>query len=323
MQINLLRLMDEKACYELLREIRWTDGLQCPHCQHMEISKNGMDEHHCYRQRYKGKNCNRRFDDLTNTIFSGSSKELKTWLICMYLMGLNISNSQIAKELEISEPTAQLMTEKLRAGIVKKKPTIELTDVVEIDEVYVVCGHKGQPEKVKQAGRSARRRRLKGARGRGTLANEKPPILGLVQRGGALVMRLLPNVKQVTIKPIIEQYVRPDTLINTDEYSIYNRLKEWGYSHKTVCHSSGEYARDEDGDGFHEVHVNTQEGIWSLLRSWLRPHRGISQEKMPIYVGFFEFVFNIRKRGKALLEDLFLTILKPDIRIIEDILPSP
>lgn len=52
---------------------------------------------------------------------------------------------------------------------------------------------------------------------------------------------------------------------------------------KSVCHSAGEYARDEDGDGFHEVHINTMEGFWSLLRSWLRPHRGISQEKLPIY----------------------------------------
>jgi transposase len=65
------------------------------------------------------------------------------------------------------------------------------------------------------------------------------------------------------------------------------------------CHSRGEYARDEDGDGFHEV--NTLEGFWSLLRSWLRPHRGISQEKLPIYLGFFQFVHNTRKRDKALL----------------------
>ena len=47
-----------------------------------------------------------------------------------------------------------------------------------------------------------------------------------------------------------------------------------GYQHKTVCHERGEYARDEDCDGFCEVHVNTMEGFWSLLRSWLRPHRG-------------------------------------------------
>jgi len=73
---------------------------------------------------------------------------------------------------------------------------------------------------------------------------------------------------------------------------------------KSVNHGRGEYARDEDGDGFCEVHVNTMEGFWSLLRSWLRPHRGISQEKLPVYLGFFEFVHNVRKRGKALLPAL-------------------
>ena len=62
---------------------------------------------------------------------------------------------------------------------------------------------------------------------------------------------------------------------------------------------------NEDGDGFHEVHVNTMEGFWSLLRSWLRPHRGLSQEKLPIYLGFFEFVHNVRRRGQALLGSLF------------------
>jgi hypothetical protein len=61
---------------------------------------------------------------------------------------------------------------------------------------------------------------------------------------------------------------------------MYARLERWGYVHKSVNHGRGAYARDEDGDGFCEVHVNTMEGFWSLLRSWLRPHRGISQEKL-------------------------------------------
>ena len=76
-----------------------------------------------------------------------------------------------------------------------------------------------------------------------------------------------------------------------------------------VCHSKGEYARDEDQDGFHEVPVNTMEGFWSLLRSWLRPHRGLSQDKLPLYLGFFEFMHNMRKRGKALLELLIQGVL--------------
>ena len=115
---------------------------------------------------------------------------------------------------------------------------------------------------------------------------------------------MLANVRQKTIKPIITGAVATGALIHTDEYAIYARLEEWGYGHKTVCHGHGEYARDEDGDGFCEVHVNTMEGFWSLLRSWLRPHRGISQDKLPSYLGFFQFVHNARRRGRALLEAL-------------------
>ena len=122
---------------------------------------------------------------------------------------------------------------------------------------------------------------------------------------------MLANVQQDTIKPIIQKVVTVGSNVFTDEYNIYNRLTEWGYAHQTVNHSQGEYARDEDGDGFHEVHTNTIEGFWSLLRSWLRPHRGISQEKLPIYLGFFEFIHNSRKRGKALLPSLVEILVAP------------
>ena len=142
------------------------------------------------------------------------------------------------------------------------------------------------------------------------MEKEKPPIFGMIERGGQLVLNVLDNVKQKTIEPIIKSVVSSGTLIHTDEYDIYARLPEWGYRHKTVCHSKGEYARDEDGDGFCEVHVNTMEGCWSLLRSWLRPHRGISQEKLPTYVGFFEFIHNARKRGKSLLNSLVMLMVK-------------
>lgn len=116
--------------------------------------------------------------------------------------------------------------------------------------------------------------------------------------------RIGADVKQKTIEPFIKKTIDPGTLVYTDEYSIYARLCAWGYGHKSVNHGRGEYARDEDGDGFCEVHVNTMEGFWSLLRSWLRPHRGISQEKLPLYLGFFECVHNTRKRGKTLLPAL-------------------
>jgi len=106
----------------------------------------------------------------------------------------------------------------------------------------------------------------------------------MIQRGGRVIMRVLDHGCQVTIHPIIEQFIKPGTLVNTDEYDIDCRLTEWGYEHKMVCHGHGEDARNEDGDGHHEIHVNTMEGAWSLLRSGLRPHRGISQERLPAYV---------------------------------------
>ncbi len=117
-------------------------------------------------------------------------------------------------------------------------------------------------------------------------------------------MRMLANVQQVTIRPASEATVAAGAPVHTDEYDVYARLEEWGYGHKTVRHARGEYARDDDGDGSCEVHLNTAEGLWSLLRSWLRPHRGISQEKLPAYLGFFQAVHNARRRGKALLGTL-------------------
>jgi transposase-like protein len=131
----------------------------------------------------------------------------------------------------------------------------------------------------------------------------------MIQRTGEVVIQMLANVQQATIAPLIQARLAPGTQVFTDEYDIYARLSSWGYPHKTVCHSIGEYARDDDGDGFCEVHVNRIEGFWSLLRSWLRPHRGISQENLPLYLGFFEFVHNAKKRGKALLGSLLELLL--------------
>jgi transposase len=141
------------------------------------------------------------------------------------------------------------------------------------------------------------------------LAKEKPPVFGMIQRCGEVVIQMLANVRQQTIKPLIKDTVLPGSMIYTDEYAIYNRLNDWGYKHNSVNHGAREFARDEDGDGFCEVHVNTIEGFWSLLRSWLRPHRGISQEKLPIYLGFFEFVHNVGRRGKALIHSLIELLL--------------
>jgi transposase len=133
----------------------------------------------------------------------------------------------------------------------------------------------------------------------------------MIQLTGQVLIRMLENVKQVTIGPLIQGTCAEESVVYTDEYDIYARLSEWGYDHRTVCHAKGKYARDDDVDGFCETHVNTLEGFWSLLRSWLPPHRGISQEKLPLYLTFFEFIHNVRARGKSVLGSLIGLLIAP------------
>src|SRR5262249_7967526 len=135
---------------------------------------------------------------------------------------------------------------------------------------------------------------------------------GMIERGGQVVIHLVAHVKQKTIEPLMKDTIASGTLVCTDESSIYAPRDMWGYEHKSDNHGGGECARDDDGDGLCEVHVNTMEGVWSLLRSWLRPHRGISQEKLPLYLGFFEFVHNVHKRDKALLGSLIGLLVSED-----------
>lgn len=309
LEINLIHQLDDAKCYETVRKMRWQSAVCCPKCNNLSIIKRGKDETQVERQRYQYKGCGVNFDDLTDTIFAGHHQPLRVWILCLYLMGLNLSNGQIAKELGLDKDDVQKMTTQLRQGIVDGKGEVQLSGEVECDEVYVTAGPKGNPDAVKKKGRQGRPNRLKGSRGRGTLEKEKPPIFGMIERGGEVVIRMLDNVQRTTIEPLIKATIMLGSQVYTDEYAIYNALTEWGYPHKTVCHGAGEYARDEDGDGFCEVHVNTMEGFWSLLRSWLRPHRGISQEKLPLYLGFFEFVHNSKKRGKALLSSLLQNLL--------------
>lgn len=120
MELKILNLVTDAKCYEYLRSVRWSSGVSCPHCKTRKVVKNGKSSHDEHIHRYKCTSCGRGFNDLTETIFAHSNEPLKVWILCLYFMGLNLSNRQIAQELDMSEPTAQRMTEVLRSGIVKK-----------------------------------------------------------------------------------------------------------------------------------------------------------------------------------------------------------
>lgn len=151
--LTLTNLLEEAKCYDSVRKLRWPDGVVwCPKCGADEVIKRGKDDTHPHRQRYHCKGCQRQFDDLSDTVFAGRHQPLRVWMGCLYLMGLNLSNQQIAEELGLNQSDVHQMTGQLRQAIVDKKPEVQLSGEVECDEVYVTAGHKGHPEAVKKRG---------------------------------------------------------------------------------------------------------------------------------------------------------------------------
>jgi transposase len=129
----------------------------------------------------------------------------------------------------------------------------------------------------------------------------------MIQRTGAVLIRMLENVEKVTIRPLIQETITEGSVVDTDEYDIYARLSEWGYDHCTVCYAKREYA----GSRSCETHANTLEGFWSMLRGWLLPHRRISKKKLKLYPAFLEFMHKVRARRKSVLEAPISLLIAP------------
>ena len=149
---TLSGLMDDAKCFALVRRHRWPGGVRCPACDSPAVIRDGCDDTQPNRQRYRCKGCAGRFDDLTGTVLAGRHQPLRVWVLCLYFMGLNLSNRQIAAELGLDAADVQAMTEQLRGGLVARTPPVRLEGEVEIDEVHVAAGHKGQPAAVAKRG---------------------------------------------------------------------------------------------------------------------------------------------------------------------------
>lgn len=291
----LLDLLDEMTCACMLRDFRWKDGVSCPHC-HSQQTSQFHDANYTEIYRYQCWQCGKTFTDKTGTIFEYSPATLPEWFLCIHLVSLKCSTQEISEELEITYDLADAMVKKLGKCFFDRPAADKLFGYVEIDEAYQNAGEKG----VEQTEREPRRR-ANNRRGRGTMETDRPPLMGIIQRGGLLRLQVMENVQKTTIEPFIQQTIQEGSTIYTDEYNIYNGLTMLGYTHDTVNHSAGEYARGE-------VHCNTIEGIWSLVRQWLRSHRGVSKKFLKYYVAITEFFYNVKRVADPPLAFLFQTI---------------
>jgi transposase len=150
------------------------------------------------------------------------------------------------------------------------------------------------------------RRRANKIPGHGTWDNDRPPVCGGVGReGGQVRLSVTERSDGETLDTVVRRASWPMVEVNTDEWCGYNGLPAMGRSRATVCPAAGEWARDDDGDGIREVHVNTLEGLWTGLRNFLRPFRGVSKVYLYQYVAMFEWGYNVKRVTEAFVCALF------------------
>ena len=105
-------------------------------------------------------------------------------------------------------------------------------------------------------------------------------------------MRVVKRTDAVTLRQHVQSFTCADADVNTDEWIGYTKLAR---KHVIVSHGLKEWARDDDGDGVREVHVNTMEGTWTTVRNFLRPFRGVHKRHLAGYIAVCEFSINLKR----------------------------
>ena len=294
MRFPITDLLDEQECYDFLLNTLHPDGLKCPEGHPLPQDQAPHDVSRSPLVAYKCRTCGRVYNLFTGTVWSGTQYDCMAVVLVMRGIAQGVPTKQLADELGRDYGTLLERRHRIQRLALENKPNEPLPDKhTEADEMFQNAGEKGEQHSDPD---DPPRRRANKQRGSGTMENDRPPIHGVVGReSGQIRLTVCDNTQQATIEPHVESYTEPNTTLYTDESSAYNHVADTGRCHSTVCHSQGEWARDDDGDGIREVHCNTLEGIWTGLRNFLRPFRGIHKAYLELYVAMFEWSHNLKR----------------------------
>jgi transposase-like protein len=279
----------EASAANLVQQVRWREGLQCPHCQSESVIKYGS-----YRecQRYRCKNCGRTFNDKTGAIFACEKVAEKLLFAYYSLLRFNTSIRQLDAELDVSYRSLHRRAERFARTL--DAPRIDLVGPVEIDEFYVSAGKRGR-----QRDQPSRLRGLS-KRGLGSYDGDKPPVFVLVDRGSDQ-RYVIPSksADESIVRLLLDNHEEESLTVYTDRFRAYDPLeKDETYQREAVIHREGEYVA---GD----AHVNTCDSHAALARRWLSPHRGISKNNLTAYLRLFELRREIlRRTGRDALKEI-------------------
>src|SRR4051795_12112462 len=143
--VNLLALIEDAKCFALVRQHRWPDGVHCPACGSGTVVRDGFDETQAHRAAVSVQGMHGTLRRPHRHGAGRASPAAAGLGAVPVLHGPEPLERQIAQELGLGGSDVQAMTEQLRRGLVAKIAPVRLEGEVEIDEVYIVAGPKGQP----------------------------------------------------------------------------------------------------------------------------------------------------------------------------------
>ncbi len=271
------------ACLEFLFNARYPQGAFCEKCGKITPHYRIAD-----RKVFSCQSCGSHVSPTANTIFHKSDTPLLSWFHAMFLMSstkTGISAKQLQRELGVTYKTAWRMFKEVRKLMTDN--VNPLSGQVEVDETYIGGKHKG-------------------ARGRG--ASGKTIVMGMVERQGNAITKVIPNVQANTLLPMIERNVEKSnkTVVYTDELPSYNNVERLGYSHEIVQHSAKQYV-----NGI--VHVNTMESLWGTIK---RGIDGVNHSVSPLYLQSYLDSYIYRYNHRKDETPMFLSLLNQVSKVV-------
>lgn len=269
------RFPDQQACIAHLETVRWGDKPCCPYCGGFKVARKRENQR---VGRWNCFDCYSSFNVLQGTIFQRTKIPLQKWFLGIALMinaKKSLSSCQLARDLDMHQGSCWYMQQRIRTAMAGEEGTL-LRGIVEADETYI----GGKPRRKQGV-------KIPLKRGRGTT---KTAVIGAVERGGRVTAQIAKSLSHRSILEYVQSTmdIKKTTLI-TDQlpsYSVVNRIME----HKVINHRGRRYV-----DG--EVHTNTIEGFWSLLkRAWHGQHHHYSKRYMPLYIS--EACWKYNRRGE-------------------------
>jgi transposase-like protein len=277
----------EDKCHAYLEDLRWPHGIECPRCSSTKISRIAK------RRQFDCDSCRYQFSVRVGTLFHDSKLPLWKWFLAIYLMGESrkgISANQLKRTLGVSYKTAWYLCHRIRAALREDDPE-PLTGIVEADETFI--GGKAPQSASRREAALIRRR-------------NKTIVLGAVQRGGKLRVRVAKDASRESINEFLGDVVSPDAeAIYTDSWRSYRGIGDENTVHEYVDHSADEWVRGK-------VHTQTAESAWSLFdRSIIGAYHKLSAKHLPAYLDEFAFRFNNRA-NPYLFRDTILALIAGD-----------